>query len=212
MITKRRFDELEQALRDGGHGPAIDWSASIAPPANAEDFACRTIYVICNAGMRVAVGAVIAAKCIAALKDDRSATAVFGHPGKAHAIDRIWSQREELFEGYRRAGVKLDFLAGLPWIGPITRLHLAKNLGASAAKPDVHLLRLANREATTPARLCRRLSRLTGRTIAAVDTVLWRACAERILDSRKYELESWHAAFNGTSSQELPKLENGRGS
>jgi hypothetical protein len=162
--------------------------------------------------MRVTIGAAIADKCISALKEGRSASQVFGHPGKAAAIDTIWADRNELFDGYRRASVKLDFLAELPWVGEITKLHLAKNLGASAAKPDVHLLRLANHEGTTPARLCRRLARLTGRSVPAIDTVLWRACAERILDSRKYELEGWDAAFDGPSPQELPEPPSRRGS
>jgi hypothetical protein len=162
--------------------------------------------------MRVTIGAAIADKCIAELKDGRSAADVFGHPGKAAAIDSVWRERQELFDGYRAASAKLDYLAALPWIGSITKLHLAKNLGASAAKPDVHLLRLANHEHTTPARLCRRLSRLTGHPVATVDTVLWRACAERILDSRKYELEGWDAAFRGSRSQELLEPPRRRGS
>lgn len=204
MITKIRFQQLERVLRDAGYGPSIEWSERIEPPADAEDFAARVIYVICNSGMRVTIGAVIADKCISALKNGQSATDVFGHPGKAAAIDAIWNDRDALFQGYLSASAKLDFLAELPWIGEITKLHLAKNLGARAAKPDVHLLRLASAEGTTTARLCRRLSRLTGYKIQTIDTILWRACADGVLDSRKYELEGWDAAFRGSRSQELP--------
>jgi hypothetical protein len=203
VITKARFQELEQVLRQAGYGPSIEWSERIEPPADADDFACRVIYVICNSGMRVTIGAVIAEKCVSALKSGRAATEVFGHPGKAAAIDVIWARREALFEGYRRASVKLDFLAELPWIGKITKLHVAKNLGASAAKPDVHLLRLANAENTTPARLCRRLAKLTKYRVQTVDTILWRACADGVLDSRKYELEGWDAAFRGPGAKAL---------
>lgn len=188
MITAARFRELERALRARGYGPVIDWSERIEAPTDAEEFAARAIYVICNSGMRVTVAAPIADKCVAALQEGRSATKVFGHPGKATAIDAIWQQRDALFEQYRHATAKLDFLADLPWVGAVTKHHLAKNLGATAAKPDVHLVRLANREATTPARLCRRLARLTGYKIPTVDSILWRACADRILESRKYEL------------------------
>ena len=202
MITLARFRALEQVLRARGYGPMIEWSEHLKPPTTAEDFAAHAIYVICNSGMRVTIAAPISEKCIAALHDGRSAKQVFGHPGKAQAIDTIWEQREELFAGYLSANAKLDFLETLPWIGKVTKHHLAKNLGASAAKPDVHLVRLANREKTTPARLCRRLARLTGYAIPTIDSILWRACADGVLKSRKYELHGWNAAFNPHRTEE----------
>lgn len=195
MITAARFGQLEQELRARGYGPMIEWSEKVEPATTAEEFAARAIYVICNSGMRVTIAAPIAEKCIVALQSGRSAKEVFGHPGKTGAIDTIWQQRRTLFEKYLGANAKLEFLEALPWIGKVTKHHLAKNLGASSAKPDVHLVRLANRETTTPARLCRRLARLTGHKIAAVDSILWRGCADGILNSRKYELEGWEAAF-----------------
>lgn len=188
----------------------IEWAEQVHPPAAADDFAARAIYVICNSGMRVTIAAPIAEKCIRAVHEGRSAKDVFGHPGKAAAIDTIWQQREALFKEYLSATAKLDFLETLPWIGKVTKHHLAKNLGASAAKPDVHLVRLANRESITPARLCRRLARLTGYKIGTVDSVLWRACADGILNSRKYEREGWDAAFARTQTDELsPPAEQG---
>jgi hypothetical protein len=207
-MTAKRFLLLENALRARGYGPMIDWSQSIEPPTDADDFASRVIYVICNSGLRVTIAAPIAEACVTVLREGRSATEVFGHARKAAAIDLIWRERHTLFEQYRRAIAKLDFLAGLPWIGPVTKHHLAKNLGATAAKPDVHLIRLANAEGTTPARLCRRLARLTGYKISTVDSVLWRACADGILDSRKYMLEGWDAAFADTLQQTAPTALN----
>lgn len=206
MITAARFRELERALRARGYGPMIAWAEHVEKPTNAEDFATRVIYVICNSGMRVTVAAPIAEKCALALTDGRSATEVFGHPGKAVAIDLIWRQRETLFQEYLSADAKLDYLATLPWIGKVTKHHLAKNLGASAAKPDVHLVRLANRESTTPSRLCRRLARLTGYKIPTIDSILWRACADGLLNSRRYELEGWEAAFGAAPTQKLSSL------
>ncbi|GMN03051.1 hypothetical protein MTsPCn3_17820 [Erythrobacter sp. MTPC3] len=83
----------------------------------------------------------------------------------------------------------------MPWIGPITVYHLAKNLGADVAKPDVHLERLARGDKTTSQTLCRRLSRWTGYRVATIDTVLWRACANGFLHSPTYERHGWVAAF-----------------
>src|SRR5689334_4547840 len=129
-MTIVRFRKLEMALRARGYGAMIAWSQSIEPPKDAEDFATRVIYVICNSGMRVTIAAPIAEKCIAALREGCSVADVFGHPRKAVAIDLIWRDREALFERYRGSTAKLDFLETLPWIGPVTKHHLAKNLGA----------------------------------------------------------------------------------
>lgn len=200
MITLKRFRRIEDAVRSAGYGPVIDWSENIRAPASADEFATAAIYVICNSGMKNSVAAPIAARCIEALNEGNPATAVFGHPGKAAAIDAIWQQRDELFERYTREYAKLDFLALIPWIGPVTKHHLAKNLGFDTAKPDVHLERLARRDGTSAQTLCRRLARLTDYRVATVDTILWRACADGILNSRQYELTGWKAAFRGASA------------
>jgi hypothetical protein len=197
VITLSRFRRIEQALRLAGYGEIIDWSEGIRPPEHADEFATQAIYVICNSGMRVTVATPIFERCMRNLAAGSTATVVFGHPGKGPAIDEIWRQRQMLFEGYGDAIAKLDFLETLPWIGPVTKYHLAKNLGADTAKPDVHLERLARRDRTTTERLCRRLAKLTGHRVATVDTVLWRACAAGILNSRRYEQEGWKAAFRG---------------
>lgn len=195
MITLERFRLLETALRRCGYGPSIDWTESIVPPTNAEDFASRAIYVICNSGMANTVATVIYERCIQALQIELSVATVFTHPGKAPAIEHIWSKRHELFSAYREADDKLSKLQALPFIGETTALHLAKNLGADVAKPDVHMERLARAEHVSTAQLCERLARESGYRIATVDTVLWRACAERILRSAVYEAHGWDEAY-----------------
>ena len=199
MITLKRFRKLEVALRLIGYGPMIEWSETIQPPKTAEQFAGEAIYVICNSGMKNSVAAPIAVRCLAALVAGVSATSVFGHPDKAAAIDAVWQQRAMLFERYCRENDKVHFLGGLPWIGPVTKHHLAKNLGVDTAKPDVHLERLARRDKTTTQTLCRRLARQTGYRVATIDTILWRACADGLLNSRIYEADGWKAAFRSHS-------------
>ncbi len=198
MITLKRFRKIEAILRQRGYGSMIEWSENVRPPTTAEEFASAAIYVICNSGMKNAVAAPIAARCMAALESGQPATTVFGHPGKAPAIDVIWQQRHELFERYRCANGKVEDLAELPWIGPVTMHHLAKNLGADTAKPDVHLERLARAEKTTTAKLCRRLAKQTGYRVATIDTILWRACAQGILKSAVYEAKGWRAAIHAS--------------
>ena len=183
-ITKELFARIDRAVRKAGYSAAIEWSENIWPPANADQFAAEAIYVICNSGMANRVAVPIFERCMLALRQGRSATLVFGHPGKAAAIDSIWKRRRSLFRKLGEAEDLIAFCAELPWLGPITKYHLAKNLGADVAKPDVHLIRLAASTGETVQGLCERLARETGYRSATVDLILWRACADRIIHSR----------------------------
>lgn len=195
MITLRRFRRIEATLREAGYGAAIDWSETIPTPADADAFAAEAIYVIINSGFKNAIAKPIFDRCIAALRAGLSSATEFGHPGKQSAIDQIWSDRAEIFTAYQANPDKLAYLGSLPWVGPVTRFHLEKNLGGGYAKPDVHLERLARREMTDTHKLCARLARETGYRVATIDTVLWRACADGLLNSKTYEKEGWKAAF-----------------
>ena len=94
---------------------------------------------------------------------------VLGKSGKAGAIDTIWRDRDALFAAFLAANDKVEFGLSLPWIGNITKWHLAKNMGVDCAKPDVHLERVASHYGTTPAALCADLALATGDRIATVD-------------------------------------------
>ncbi len=135
---------------------------------------CRTL--------RVAVP--IFTRCMDALRSGRSASTAFGHPGKVKAIDEIWKRRVALYRKLNKTDDLIAFCATLPWTGPITKFHLAKNLGADVAKPDVHLNRLAEPEGVTAQELCDRLATETGYRAATIDLILWRACADGIIHSR----------------------------
>ena len=81
------------------------------------------------------------------------------------------------FEGFSsslRRDVALA-LRQLPYIGEVTSLHLAKNLGADVAKPDRHLVRLAARFGySDAAAMCNDISAAMGDRISVTDLVLWR--------------------------------------
>lgn len=203
MITLKRFRQLERALHDAGYAEDYNWSETLGPPADADRFATAAVYVICNSGMHYRVAQDIFVRCMASLRRRGSVRRVFGHPGKAKAIGSIWREREQLFAAYQSADDKVEFCQSLPWIGPVTSHHLAKDLGVDVAKPDVHLARLARRDKTSVARLCTKLAKQTGYRLATIDTVLWRACATGILDSKAYEERGWRAAFRGK-----PKIEH----
>ena len=80
-----------------------------------------------------------------------------------------WSIRDRIEEK------PLETLSEFPYIGPVTVYHLAKNLGFPVAKPDRHLVRIANVVGrASPAELCDELSLATGDPVQLVDLVLWR--------------------------------------
>jgi hypothetical protein len=185
MIDAAEFARLAAAVKAAGYGDDIEWSENVEPPIDAEEFAREAIFVICNSGMRFTVARGIFDRVMAALQRGESASTAFGHVGKAGAIDLIWQDRAIFYANFLSTNDVLEFCESLPWIGPITKYHLAKNFGANVAKPDVHLARLAKREGVTPHQLCQRLAIATGYRIATVDVVLWRACAIGAIKSRE---------------------------
>lgn len=187
MITADNFALLRTALGEVAEEDIV-WAAGCCTPKDEETFAREAIFVICNSGMKNTIARKIFERCMAALCDGKPVRDVFGHEGKAAAIEHIWRHQGSLYIDYVMAEDKLANLAALPWIGDITKYHLAKNFGAQVAKPDVHLQRLADREGVTAQELCERLARETGLCVSAVDTVLWRACANGVLNSRTGEI------------------------
>lgn len=185
------FEQVIVDLRALGFADAdIHWSENAGPPENAEHFASEAIFVICNSGMQNDIARAIFAKVMPALRAGRSAFDAFKHPGKAKAIDQIWAKRESYFTRYMAATDKVRFCESLPFIGQITKYHLAKNFGADVAKPDVHLQRLAERYDTTAQKLCEHLAGLSGLKARTVDLLLWRACANGVIDSRSHGIKA----------------------
>lgn len=182
------FLDVVTRLRSAGWQGDIDWSENVKPPTDADDFASEAIFVICNSGMKNTVARRIYDRVLPLMHQGRHASEGFGHKGKAQAITDIWRNRGGLFAGYMAATDKVEFCASLPWIGQITKFHLAKNFGADVAKPDVHLQRVADRAGETVQGLCERLAHASGFRTATVDVLIWRACAEGILNSRTGEL------------------------
>lgn len=104
---------------------------------------------------------------------------VFGNTKKIDSILKIAAIIAETgFDDYWGNVCKnpIDELQKLPFIGKITSYHLAKNLGFDVAKPDRHLLRIANLFGfeDNVYELCKSISNATGDKIGVVDIVIWR--------------------------------------
>jgi len=69
----------------------------------------------------------------------------------------------------------ITFLQTFDYIGPVTVYHLAKNIGLPVAKPDRHLVRIAQQENYCDVQsFCGDISRISGDPIPVVDIVFWR--------------------------------------
>lgn len=102
----------------------------------------------------------------------------FRNKGKIAAIaySAEWIMRQG-FESIKESILKnpIDELQKFPFIGPITAFHLAKNLGVQTAKPDRHLVRLANASGFADVHsFCHLIAAYIGEDIRLVDLVLWR--------------------------------------
>jgi len=140
-----------------------------------EGFLFEYIYVVLNAGMREQVARKIYDRIVKAVVDGVPVASVFGNRRKVAAILLMMMDYRKVFRGLIAAGDKLGYLEGLPFIGRVTKYHLARNLGLDYAKPDRHLSRLASRYGTDVQSFCEGISRQSGDRVGTVDVVLWRA-------------------------------------
>lgn len=156
-LTPSDYERVRNRLIELGYEDEIAWAQSGRfAPATPKDFALETIYILANSGMKQQVARRIYEKVREALLRGESAATVFGHAGKAGAMDQVWTNRASLHAEYLAVPdrEKVDWLGRLPWIGQITKWHLAKNFGVLCIKPDRHIVRLGAACAMTPLGLC----------------------------------------------------------
>ena len=170
LATYRR---LRADIIQLGYGHEVQWAQTVQPVSDPMTFWGEFAWVVLNSGMKNQVAQGIWNKVQPTVLAGGSAADVFGHKGKSAAIDLVYANRDRLLAEYHLSNDKLEWLRAMPWIGPITCWHLAKNYGHDCAKPDRHLVRIAGAEGTHE--LCARLAKETGDRIATVDLVIWRA-------------------------------------
>lgn len=182
-LTAEDVLELRWHLRALGYGRDAVWAEGIAFPETPEELAERYAFVVVNSGMKATVARGIFDRLWPAVLAGRPARSEFGHPGKALAIDLGWILRRVWWKVARelQGDALVAWCQTRPWVGPITKYHLAINLGADVCKPDRWLVRLAEGHRETCAALCQRLARDTGLRVATVDVLLWRGCAEGVI-------------------------------
>jgi hypothetical protein len=110
----------------------------------------------------------------------RSALSAFGNQRKIDAI--ISAAAIVSVTGFPSIEARIqcdpiNTLQRFEFIGAVTALHLAKNLGFLVAKPDRHLVRLSERLGfSSTEELCSALALESGDPVNVVDVTLWRYC------------------------------------
>jgi hypothetical protein len=107
-----------------------------------------------------------------------SALKIFNNEQKISAILNAADQVNSIgFEKLKKKIISnpISFLQTFDYIGPITVYHLAKNIGLPVAKPDRHLVKIAQQENYCDVQsFCGEISRLSGDPVPVVDIVFWR--------------------------------------
>jgi hypothetical protein len=193
-LTPGRYALLRDHLRAHGYEEEYQWAMNLQCPQDIDEFAHEAAWVILNSGMKNQVAEGIWKRVRPLLEAGKpvSGAGVYGHAGKCQAIDRIWNDRKDIFARFqvlRTDAERVQFCDDLPYIGPITCYHLAKNWGVDCAKPDRHMARLAALHGTTTADLCEALAGVMGERVTMVDTVLWRSCNLKLIQPIDGRLE-----------------------
>jgi hypothetical protein len=185
--------EVKEGLLNTGFSREIDWQASADIGRTTEPlFISECAGVILSSGMRETVirksfpSVSLAflnwrsAKLIKAHAADcrRRALRAFGHVRKIEAIINVATfVATHGFRAVERgiATSGADFFLKFSFLGPVTSLHLAKNLGLPVVKPDRHLQRLAATMGyLSAAELCKDIASVVPDSLPVVDVVLWR--------------------------------------
>ncbi len=181
----------EQVIRSG-FAWEIDWQNTRSLQQLTEnELLAESAWVILCSGMREGVvrqryGAIsdaflnwVSADAIAERRAacEEQALRVFKHRAKIRAIGSLCEKVskytfDQVLQRIEQSGVA--FLRSFDFIGPVTSLHLAKNIGLDVVKPDRHLIRMATAYRSSPDGLCKAIAEITGDKLSAVDLVLWR--------------------------------------
>lgn len=179
LLSLADYRNLREQVRLAGYGREYEWAQTVKKPICSNDFLAEYIWVVVNSGMKNQIAEKIMGRIVNAIKTGQDISGVFGHKKKVEAIKYVMENKDRLYREFifecDTDEKRLEFCGSLPHIGDITKYHLAKNYGTDCAKPDRHLIRIAEKSGESVVELCVRLSKMSGDRVATVDVVLWRA-------------------------------------
>ena len=174
-----------------------------------EEFAYEVFYVICVAGFKQDYAKKMCNNIINLIQSKNGLiniedlNSIYGNKNKVKSIFNIWQNRESYqkkFYELENIGDKVNYLGTLPYVGNITKYHLARNLGLNFVKYDIwiqrlgvalygneNLVNLVNNSKLLPEikeacdTMFENLHKLTLEKVGFIDVVLWRSCQKGLL-------------------------------
>lgn len=143
------------------------------------------VWVVLNAGMKEQVARKIYNRFMESFeRDDAFDTKIIGHLGKRQAVEFGILHHKLWLENLKKESTsiaQIDYLETLPWIGKITKYHLARNIGIDTVKPDRHLQKLADHFGfRSPMEMCEAIQNeqkedgQPAEKLGTIDVILWR--------------------------------------
>jgi hypothetical protein len=192
QLVNRYLDAKDYVI-DKGYSWEIDWQNNQDYEKITEsDFIRESAWVILSSGFKETIVRKLfplISNCfldwgsphaiVSSLNDcKKNALKVFKNVKKINAICGIitFVNSEDFSIVKKEIKLKgIEYLKQLPYIGPITGLHLLKNLGLQLIKPDRHLVRIAKSAGfTSPKDLGEVIKEAVGDSLSEIDIVLWR--------------------------------------
>lgn len=201
-----------------GFAPEVDWQYEVTLDLLDEPtFLCESAWVILNSGMRESVirkkfdsisQAFFNWRCARQIVEHAETCRInalrhFGHAAKVQAILDIAAHVNAL--GIKQVAKRISengviYLQQLPYIGPATSFHLAKNIGLPLAKPDRHLQRVAKSFGYKNAQdLCVDIALMTDEPVSVIDLVIWRYATRHKRQLAKFA-DNFNRSLGSTAS------------
>ncbi len=188
-----KYLEIKETVIANGYEYEIEWQEDIKiQDINENAFLKEYVWVILSSGFKERVVRRIfkdiseifnswsEISYLNTIKDNckDAALRVFNNKSKIDSIcemiDYIDKNGFEELE-YNIYKSNVDFFYKFKYIGPITVIHLFKNLGISVVKPDRHLIKISNAlGVNSPNDLCNLVAQFTGDDLKVIDLILWR--------------------------------------
>jgi len=211
-IDKGVFYSLEKYLIETGVASDKDSFETIKqrlqnpPKLSANDFASEVIYVILASGFKQKIAKQKFIEIMNFIQKSNSISPenllkIFGNKNKINAIYKVWKNKEEYCKNFydlKTINEKLEYLETLPYIGKITKNHIARNLGINKVKYDIWIQRLGtslygNKNLTSSSTLSpeiqnacdkmfQEIAKYTDLSIGYIDVVLWKSCQIGLLE------------------------------
>ena len=196
-VQLQNFFEKARKYCEGKIPEEIEWAKGIGPNTfkhlKSKTFLSEYCWVVYASGFKVEIieskfpELKIAFKnfdlaALSRMRSIKQVLKVFNNETKANCfLNGSKAIFQEGFSNFKRNlnSNGVDYLEKLPGIGPITKFHLAKNIGlVDIEKPDIWLVRIAEKYNSTVTEVVDFLSEKNRLSRHVVDVILWRYLAD----------------------------------